>query len=129
MYSNKIYEILRNPVNAGGLQGADATGKYENADTNEVYKIYIKFDENREYVEEARFKTMGNPIAIVASSALTEIVKGKTVEELLTLSNQDIISEIGDVPEDKIYCTLDVICCLQNAVKTYLKKLEKENNQ
>ena len=54
MYSNKIYEILRNPVNAGGLQGADATGKYENADTNEVYKIYIKFDENREDTKAAR---------------------------------------------------------------------------
>lgn len=125
MYNKIIIDLLKNPINAGGLQGSDCIGKYENPVTNEVYKLYIKLNESKDYVEESRFKTLGNPYAIAVSSIFTEIIKGKAIDELLTITNKDIETKIGEIPNDKLYCVSDILLCLNNAVKDYMKKLEK----
>lgn len=131
MYNKFIIDLLKNPINAGGLQGSDAIGKYENLETNEIYKLYLKFDENKEYVQEARFKTLGNPVAIAVSAVMTDLVKDKSLDQLLTISEADILGRIGEIPTDKHYCVSDILLCLNAAIKDYLKKLEKlkKNNQ
>ncbi|MBQ3494069.1 MAG: iron-sulfur cluster assembly scaffold protein [Clostridia bacterium] len=123
MYNEKILNIFKSPRNAGGLQGASAIGKFESE--SDVIKLYIKTNEEG-VVTEAKFKSFGNVITIVCSSIVTELVEGKQIDELLEFDNQEIISLLGEIPEEKIY-VLDIVQqTLTSAVQDYYKRKEKE---
>lgn len=128
MYNQKILDIFKNPANAGGLHGANGIGKAIEPNLKDVVKLYIKVDDNQ-VVEEARFKTMGGVISIVASSVLTELITGKTLEELNLVTTNDILDVIGEVEENKIDNLNLVIESLQLAVADYYKKKEKEEKE
>ena len=128
MYNQKVLEIFKNPANAGGLHGANGIGKAIEPVLKDVVKLYIKVDENQ-VVEEARFKTMGGVISIVASSVLTELITGKNLEELNNVSANDILDVIGEVDDNKLVNVNLVIESLALAIADFYKKKEKEEKE
>lgn len=127
MYNQKILDIFRNPLNAGGLQGADGTGKVVDEKTGDVAKIYIKVENDK--IVESRFKTMGSVASIVCSSVVTELVSNKTVEEAKQLKPSDIVEVVGVIDEDKFYATSLSLDALFDAINDYQKKKEKEEKE
>lgn len=126
MYSNKIFEIFKNPSCAGGLQGANGIGKYIDEVCGDFVKIYLKVDENQE-IQEARFKTMGSVGTIVASSVLCGLCAGMSITDAQTLSAESILEITGEFPQDK-KCSLDfAIRGLNLAIADYFQKLEKDD--
>ena len=125
MYNQKILEIFKNPANAGGLHGANGIGKVTEEKFKDVVKIYIKVNEN-EVIDEARFKTMGGVVSIVASSVITELATGKNLEEANVICVDDIISVIGEIEEEKYVFVELAIDGLKTAIAEYYKKKEKE---
>ena len=89
MYSNKILELFKNPANAGGLQGSNGTGKYIDEACGDQVKIYLKINEKEE-IDEARFKTMGAVGTIVASSALCQAIIGMTIQEAKSITKEHL---------------------------------------
>ncbi|MBP3345012.1 MAG: iron-sulfur cluster assembly scaffold protein [Clostridia bacterium] len=121
MYSKKTLERFSNPSYAGGLRGADATGKGELG--NEVVKIYITVDEDG-MIDTAKFKAYGGVCTIVASDIACEIIEGKSLEHALTVNANEIMDEIDDeCREDSCKIVEEAI---KDAVEDYYKKKEKE---
>lgn len=128
MYNQKVLDIFRNPANVGGLHGANGIGKAVDPTIKDVVKIYIKVNEN-EVIEEARFKTMGGVISIVASSIITELITGKSIEELNNISAFDILEVIGDVDDNKLVNVNLAIEAVNLALVDYNKKKEKKEKE
>ena len=127
MYSSKIFEIFKNPTNAGGLQGSNGIGKYVDGECGDVVKIYLKIDENSKIID-ARFKTMGAVGTIVASSALCSIVVGLNTNEARNVKAGDVLEITGAYPTDKLYTVDFAVKGLNLALDNYIEKLEKEEN-
>lgn len=128
MYSSKILEIFKNPSNFGGLQGANAIGKYIDETCGDCVKLYLKVDEHGE-IDEARFKTMGAVGTIVASSALCQVILGLTLEEAKQVTKEQIMIITGKYPEDKEYTLNFVLNALTLAIQNYYERLEKEEKK
>ena len=125
MYSNEVLERFKNPENAGGMKGANGTGKAGEVECGEVVKIYILVDEN-EVIKEARFKTYGGVYAIAGSDLVCEMIEGETVQNALALSGNDILARLGHVPANKTYVAEVVADAVKSAVEDYYKKKEKD---
>ncbi len=128
MYNQKVLEIFKNPSNVGGLQGANGSAKLEGDNGAEVVKLYILADEN-EIITNARFKTMGNVMSIVASSVATELMIGKSVKNAQNITRQDILEVIGEV-DIKEYKYIDLV--LENLSLTcedFFKRKAKEEEK
>lgn len=128
MYNQKVLEIFKNPSNVGGLQGANGSAKLEGDNGAEVVKLYILADEN-EIITNARFKTMGNVMSIVASSVATELMIGKSVKNAQNITRQDILEAIGEV-DIKEYKYIDLV--LENLSLTcedFFKRKAKEEEK
>ncbi len=125
MYNDKVMEIFRNPQNVGKLSGANAVGKVGNMQCGDIMKIYMKINDNQ-VIEDASFETFGCAAAIVSSSLATTLVKGKTVEQALALTNDEILKEVGELPVHKIHCSVLATEAIADAIKNYRKRLEKE---
>lgn len=124
MYSEKILELFKNPINAGGLQGANGVGKFVDNACGDNIKIYLKIDENG-IISEARFKAMGSVGTIVASSAICSCVLDCTTEEALEINNNRIQEITGSYEADKSYCLDYAKKALALAIEDYFVKLEK----
>ena len=127
-WHQKVLNIFKNPANVGGLHGANGIGKAVEPTLKDVAKLYIKVNEN-EIVEEARFKTMGGVISIVSSSVVTELITGKTLEELESITVNDVLEVIGEVEDVKLVNINLAIEALKLAVADYYKKKEKEEKE
>lgn len=128
MYNQKVLEIFKNPSNVGGLQGSNGSAKLEGDNGAEVVKLYILADEN-EIITNARFKTMGNVMSIVASSVATELMIGKSVKNAQNITRQDILEVIGEV-DIKEYKYIDLV--LENLSLTcedFFKRKAKEEEK
>lgn len=128
MYNQKVLEIFKNPSNVGGLQGANGLAKLEGDNGAEVVKLYILADEN-EIITNARFKTMGNVMSIVASSVVTELMIGKSVKNAQNITRQDILEVLGEV-DIKEYKYIDLV--LENLSLTcedFFKRKAKEEEK
>lgn len=119
-YTDKVLDYFRNPRNMGELKDADGVGKVGNAVCGDVMWIYIKVNDN--VITDCTFKTFGCVAAIATSSVLTELVKGKTIEQALTVTNKDVASELGGLPPMKVHCSLLAEEGLKSAVEDYHKK-------
>lgn len=128
MYSDKILEIFKNPRNAGGLQGANGVGKAETSNSSDIIKLYIKVNEEG-IVTESKFKTFGCVASMVCSSVMTEIVVNKTIEDLLELTENDILEVLGEIPEEKTYAVSLALEALNNTLQDYYKRKEKEEKK
>ena len=103
-YTEKLMEEFRNPKNMGRMENPDGVGKVGNPVCGDVMWIYIRVKDNR--IEEISFETFGCGAAIATSSVITQLAKGKTIEEALALTNKDVVAALGGIPAVKRHCSL-----------------------
>ena len=128
MYSKKVMEIFREPCNMGELKDADGIGKVGNPMCGDVMEVFIKAGRNKKgenIIKDIKVKTFGCVAAIVTSSILTDLVKGKTFEEAKKVGKDDIIKEIDGLPPQKVHCSVLAHEALAKAIEAYEKKRKK----
>lgn len=104
MYSEKVMEHFSNPRNVGELEDANAVGQVGNPKCGDIMKIYLKIE--NDVITDAKFKTFGCGAAVATSSIATELVKGKTLEEALALSNKTVTEALDGLPPQKLHCSV-----------------------
>jgi len=123
-YSEKVMDHFRNPRNVGDMPDADGTGHVGNAVCGDIMELYIKVRDN--IIVDSKFKTFGCGAAIATSSMVTELVKGKTVDEALKISNRAVAEALGGLPPIKMHCSLLAEQALKSAIDDYFKKHPKK---
>lgn len=118
MYTEKVLDHFHNPRNQGIIKDPDAVGQVGNPVCGDVMKLYLKIDKNEKIID-IKFETLGCGAAIATSSMLTEMVKGKTIDEALKIKKLDIAQELGGLPEAKLHCSVLAHEALIEAVKNY----------
>jgi nitrogen fixation NifU-like protein len=125
MYSTKVMDHFKNPRNMGEIPDADGVGTVGNPVCGDLMTIYIKVKNNR--LEDIKFKTFGCGAAIATSSMVTELARGKTLEEGMKLSRKDVAENLGGLPPIKMHCSNLAADGLHAAIEDYLKKSAKSN--
>lgn len=120
MYSEIVMDHFTNPRNVGEIPDADAVGQVGNPKCGDIMKMYFKIEDN--IIVDVKFKTFGCGSAIASSSMATEMVKGKTVEEALDLSNYEVAKELDGLPPAKMHCSLLAEQAIKSAIFDYAKK-------
>jgi len=120
VYSQKVMDHFRNPRNVGEIKDADGIGKVGNPVCGDLMWIYIKVKDNR--LEDVKFKTFGCGAAIATSSMITELAKGKTIEEALKITRQDVADALEGLPPVKMHCSNLAADGLKAAIVDYMKK-------
>lgn len=121
MYSEKVMEHFANPHNVGEIPDADGIGKVGNPQCGDVMWLYIKVKDN--IITDIKFKTFGCGAAIATSSMITELARGKTLEEAKKISRQDVADSLDGLPPTKMHCSNLASDALREAIKDYEAKL------
>ena len=119
-YTEKVMDHFKNPRNMGEIKNPDGFGKVGNPKCGDVMAVYIKVEDEK--IVDIKFKTYGCTAAIATSSILTEIVKGKTIEQALKVTRDDVANELGGLPAVKMHCSNLAADALKEAIKDYRKK-------
>jgi nitrogen fixation protein NifU and related proteins len=120
LYNPKVMDHFMNPRNMGDLKDADGVGEVGAAACGDIMKITIRIRDGK--IEDARFKTFGCGSAIASSSMATELIKGRTVEEAMSFSNQEVVDALGGLPPVKIHCSVLAEEALKAALEDYMRK-------
>ncbi len=120
LYNPTVMEHFMNPRNMGDLKDADGVGEVGAAACGDIMKISLKIKDGK--IEDARFKTFGCGSAIASSSMATELIKGRTIDEALKFSNQEVVDALGGLPPVKIHCSVLAEEALKAALEDYVKK-------
>jgi nitrogen fixation NifU-like protein len=120
MYNEKVVDHFSNPRNVGELENPDAIGETGSFKCGDTMKIYLKVEKG--IIKDVRFQTYGCGAAIASSSMLTEMAKGKTLDEALKITNQDVADELGGLPPLKLHCSNLAADALRNAIDNYKEK-------
>ena len=123
-YGEKVMEHFKNPRNVGEIPDADGIGNVGNPVCGDIMRLYIKVE--NEKIVDAKFKTFGCGAAIATSSMVTELVKGKTIDEALRISNRAVAEALGGLPKIKMHCSVLAEEALKSAIDDYLKKKRRE---
>ncbi|MBW6464058.1 MAG: Fe-S cluster assembly scaffold protein NifU [Dethiobacteria bacterium] len=120
MYNEKVVDHFSNPRNVGELENPDAVGETGSFKCGDTMTLYLKVQNDR--IEDVSFQTFGCGAAIASSSMLTEMVKGKTLDEAMKITNQDVADELGGLPPLKLHCSNLAADALHDAIEKYRKK-------
>ncbi len=120
MYSEKVMDHFANPRNVGEIPDADGVGEVGNAKCGDIMKIYLKIENN--IIVDCKFKTFGCGAAVATSSMATEMVKGKTVEEALELTNKAVMDALDGLPPAKVHCSVLAEEAVEAAIMNYYER-------
>ena len=120
VYSTKVMEHFQNPRNVGEIENADGRGKVGNPVCGDIMELTIKVEDDR--IADAKFRTFGCGAAIATSSMVTEIVKGKKLEEALQVTNDTVAEALGGLPSVKMHCSVLAEQALKNAIADYVQR-------
>lgn len=124
LYSEKVMEHFRHPRNVGEMKNPDGIGHVGNPICGDIMELYIKVKNNK--IIDAKFKTFGCGAAIATSSMITGMVKGKTIEEALRISNKAVVEALDGLPPVKMHCSVLAKDALKSAIDDYLATKGKE---
>ncbi len=119
-YSEKVMDHFMNPRNVGEIDDASGVGEVGNPACGDMMRLFIKVEDN--IVTDAKFMTFGCGAAIASSSMLTEIIKGKTVDEVLAITNENVAEALDGLPPAKIHCSVMAEEAVKAAIEDYRKK-------
>lgn len=122
MYSDKVMEHFMNPRNVGEIEDASGIGTVGNAKCGDIMRIYLDIDKNTHIINDVKFKTFGCGAAIATSSMATELVKGKTIEEALKVTNSAVMEALDGLPPVKVHCSLLAEEAIHAALWDYTEK-------
>ena len=122
-YTEQVMDHFMNPRNMGEMENPDGVGTVGNAKCGDIMRIYIKVEDN--VITDVKFKTFGCGAAIATSSKATELVKGKTIDEALTITNKMVMDALGGLPPVKVHCSVLAEEALHAAIQDYKDRLEK----
>jgi nitrogen fixation NifU-like protein len=125
MYNEKVIEAFRNPKNVGEIENPDGIGTVGNASCGDIMQITLKIE--NDIIVDAKFKTFGCTAAIATSSVATTMIKGKTVDEALKITNAQVVEELGGLPAQKLHCSVLAEEAIKAAINDYLTKYKAEN--
>lgn len=117
MYSEKVMDHFSNPRNVGEIENADGVGQVGNAKCGDIMKIFLKVE--NDVIVDAKFKTFGCGAAIATSSMATELVKGKTIDEALGLTNKAVMEALDGLPPVKVHCSVLAEEAIAAAIQNY----------
>ena len=123
-YSKEVIKNFKNPKNIGIIKNASAVGTLGNPICGDVMKVYlqIKNEKGKDIIKDIKFQTMGCAAAIATSSMITQLAKGKTVQEAKKISNKDVVSSLEGLPPIKMHCSNLAADCLKKAIEEWEKK-------
>jgi len=125
-YSQKVMEHFMHPRNVGQIENADGVGHVGNPICGDIMELYIKVKNN--IIVDAKFKTFGCGAAIATSSMVTELVKGKTIEQALEISNRTVAEALDGLPPVKMHCSMLAEEALKLAIEDYRKKQKEDKD-
>jgi nitrogen fixation NifU-like protein len=123
MYSEKVMDHFMNPRNVGEIENADGVGMVGNAKCGDIMKVFLKIEDN--IIVDVKFKTFGCGAAIATSSMATELIKGKTVDEALELTNKAVADALDGLPPVKMHCSVLAEDAVKQAIEDYRSKQNK----
>ncbi|NLI91811.1 MAG: Fe-S cluster assembly scaffold protein NifU [Peptococcaceae bacterium] len=123
MYSEKVIDHFTNPRNVGEIENANGIGQVGNAKCGDIMRITLDIEDN--IIKDVKFKTFGCGAAVATSSMVTEMVKGKTLEEAMEISNATVAEALGGLPQTKMHCSNLAADAVHAAIKDYLDKKTK----
>ena len=125
LYSDKVMDHFRNPRNGGVLEDANGIGEVGNPVCGDIMKMYLKINDD-EIIEDVKFETFGCGSAIASSSMATELIKGKSVEEALSLTNKAVAEALDGLPAHKMHCSVLAEEAIKSAIDDYNKRKNGE---
>lgn len=129
LYTKKVIEHFKKPHNMGKIKNSDGVGKVGNIVCGDVMWLYIKVGKDkkgREIIKDVKFETYGCVAALATSSVITDLVKGRVLEEALEFDREEIIKELGGLPPSKLHCSVLAADGLYEAIYDYLKKKKRK---
>ena len=127
LYNSTVMDHFMNPRNMGDIRDADGVGEVGAAACGDIMKISLKIKDGR--IEDARFKTFGCGSAIASSSMATELIKGRSIDEAMNFSNQEVVDALGGLPPVKIHCSFLAEEALKAALEDYVKRHPEKATQ
>ena len=125
MYSELVMQHFTNPSNVGVIEDADGVGKIGNPMCGDVMEMFIKVKDNR--IEDVKFRTFGCGAAIATSSIATEMIKGKSLDEAVQLSNKAVAEALGGLPAQKMHCSNLAADAVRAAIEDYRSRQKEKN--
>ena len=120
LYTDTVMDHFMNPRNVGEIENPSGVGEVGNAKCGDIMKMYLKIKDN--VIEDAKFETFGCGSAIASSSMATELIKGKTIDEALAVTNKQVVDALGGLPAHKLHCSVLAEEAIKAAVKDYYDK-------
>ena len=120
LYSDKVFDHFSNPRNVGEIENADGVGEVGNAKCGDIMKMYIKVDNG--IISDVKFKTFGCGAAVATSSMATELIKGKSIDDALKLTNKAVVEALDGLPPVKLHCSVLADQAIKAALSDYYKK-------
>ena len=117
LYTDTVMDHFQHPRNVGSIENADGIGEVGNAKCGDIMKMYLKIQDN--VITDVKFETFGCGSAIASSSMATEMIKGKTIDEALAVTNKQVVDALGGLPAHKLHCSVLAEEAIKSAIKDY----------